>query len=416
MKRERIMSILLAVAIFFAVTGVYQTATPNGLRASTGSFSDIPGSFWAADAIEKAVKAGITNGYSDGSFRPNSLVTNAQLVAFMTRAFYLEEAASVPIASGKAWHYATTSTAYKLGLLDGTAMASDSASEWTRTGNAPATRYDMAMLMYNVLKEKGTAMPNYKELSAAAKNIGDWDGIPISYRNAVCYCYALGLLQGTDGRFNGASTTNRAQACVIIGRLKEYLGSERSVDAYTPGNTWELPWLSEDFHTVDYKNTDGFLANGKPITVENVLEIVEQLKKSYPEGTLYQRVGDFYGSEAIPTPGRGGDGCDGLAKFFSDAIFGGRNGRTNAPYVLEDHTQIRPGDIIEVHGVDGNISHYEIAISQRYSEDYSWGSISRYDTAGAGRGVNIISFSSMTEDFKTQYNNGYWVVFSRYPK
>jgi len=45
---------------------------------------------WAKEAIEKAQKAGIVNGYEDGSFRPNNRVSRAEIAAMVARALQLE--------------------------------------------------------------------------------------------------------------------------------------------------------------------------------------------------------------------------------------------------------------------------------------------------------------------------------------
>ncbi|MCD9025805.1 S-layer homology domain-containing protein [Cohnella silvisoli] len=51
---------------------------------SGGSFSDISG-HWAQAAIEKAKAAGIINGYEDGTFRPEQLLTRAEAVAMINK-------------------------------------------------------------------------------------------------------------------------------------------------------------------------------------------------------------------------------------------------------------------------------------------------------------------------------------------
>ncbi len=51
----------------------------------TNSFSDVaPGAYYAA-AVSWASSNGIVNGYSDGTFRPNNLITREQMAAFLYR-------------------------------------------------------------------------------------------------------------------------------------------------------------------------------------------------------------------------------------------------------------------------------------------------------------------------------------------
>ena len=67
-------------------------------------FTDVNMQSAASGAIQSASEAGIINGYTDGTFRPEEVVTRAQMASFLARAFKLvdEEALSfidVPISS-----------------------------------------------------------------------------------------------------------------------------------------------------------------------------------------------------------------------------------------------------------------------------------------------------------------------------
>ena len=51
------------------------------LTEGTKSFSDVPGSHWAAKYINFAATRGWVNGYADGTFRPNNSITRAEVAA-----------------------------------------------------------------------------------------------------------------------------------------------------------------------------------------------------------------------------------------------------------------------------------------------------------------------------------------------
>jgi glucose/arabinose dehydrogenase len=59
---------------------------PNPTPASSGTFSDVPPSAWYAPFVERLVELGITTGYTDGTFRPDALVSRAEMAAFVVRA------------------------------------------------------------------------------------------------------------------------------------------------------------------------------------------------------------------------------------------------------------------------------------------------------------------------------------------
>ena len=57
----------------------------NMPKKETKEFTDVSPDFWAHDAIQDCVEAGLVNGYSDGTFRPNNNLTRAQFCAIMAK-------------------------------------------------------------------------------------------------------------------------------------------------------------------------------------------------------------------------------------------------------------------------------------------------------------------------------------------
>ena len=54
-------------------------------KTYSGTFSDVPKSYWAANYIGYMQQFGIVTGYTDGSFRPNAPVTRAEFAAIASR-------------------------------------------------------------------------------------------------------------------------------------------------------------------------------------------------------------------------------------------------------------------------------------------------------------------------------------------
>lgn len=299
---------------------------------AANSFSDVPATFWAYNEIKEAVNKGITNGYTDGTFKPGNSVTNAHFATFLARAFYSEEYDDT---NASPWYKPYTDTLESHGIMAGTAAGAN----LSENVNKAINRYDMAMMMYNVLVDQGAEMPSSSELRAAQNAIGDWSSIPANYKDAVAACYAMGVLNGqTNGTFGGSNLMNRAQGCVVVYRLTQKIETG-STEIETPTQ----PTEPEQPSTPSGGQT---LANGEEVTVENVLEIIEELKVKYPEWSTYDPYDPPYYWKA---KGSNGTECAKLAFMLSDEIFG-----TDAP--ARSHTNyedMKPGDLLQIKRNDG---------------------------------------------------------------
>ena len=116
---------------------------------------------------------------------------------------------------------------------------------------------------------------------------------------------------------------------------------------------------------------DGYLANGKPATEENVLELLHQIEKDWPDGTVWDKrdVPGTYKNEVPSTEARrlmaaynvnATYACGGYASMVSSLLFGDT---ANPAHQVQDLTQIRPGDIIFlVRNDTGKLWHVIVAL------------------------------------------------------
>jgi len=79
---------------------------------------------WAKQGIAQAVEAGIVNGYSDGSFRPNAKISRTEMVTMIVNAFGLANntGASTVFADDEeipAWAKSAVAAAVENGLIQG---------------------------------------------------------------------------------------------------------------------------------------------------------------------------------------------------------------------------------------------------------------------------------------------------------
>jgi N-acetylmuramoyl-L-alanine amidase len=106
-----------------------------GLTVNTGSasdFSDVKSDAWYAGVVTAAKKAGLINGYEDGTFRPNATITREELAAMVLRALKFagqdltvsaSEQASIlnkfKDAKAIVWGQAEVASAIKAGIING---------------------------------------------------------------------------------------------------------------------------------------------------------------------------------------------------------------------------------------------------------------------------------------------------------
>lgn len=124
------------------------------------AFTDVSSSHWAADQIQTAQEAGIISGMGDGTFVPDGDVTYAQVIVMLVNAMnYKDDAQYYTVAPGAHWAtgYIQTAALSGLNLLKNAPGENDVASE----------RGTVIKMVYNAL------LGDYKEIS------GYKDGYPV---------------------------------------------------------------------------------------------------------------------------------------------------------------------------------------------------------------------------------------------
>lgn len=329
------------------------------------SFRDVPTDFWAYEQINRCVEDGIVGGYPDGTFKPGNPVSYGAFSIMMARAFYSSELAGYSdqgTATGEA-------IMNKHGILSGTSRSSASIG-------ASLPREDMAQVMYNILVDKGAKIPTDTEYLQSMGSISDFQSINNNCRRAVMVCYTTGLLGGqSDGSFGPKNPMNRAQGCVVINRLRDYIGNttEPPVDPVDPseppevtdGPLFKMLGGENAQQMMDRINAsttyrEGYLTNGKPITEENIKELLAKFEQTMPEGSpWYGGTSDerkyYYSSKGF---GYGG-GCNSFAYAISDALFD-----EQAPVTKhQNFDQLRVGDVVWMKNTKTNYNHVFVVIS-----------------------------------------------------
>ena len=114
--------------------------------AAASDFTDVPENHWAYEYIRNAVDGGLVNGVGDGRFEPEGKVTGFEFAAMVERAVYQDELRDAQ--ADEAWYQPYVDIAKSHGLLtnglDNLAVLSQ-----------PISRYQMAVILFNILDEAG---------------------------------------------------------------------------------------------------------------------------------------------------------------------------------------------------------------------------------------------------------------------
>ena len=223
--RKRIFTLVLCAALVLCAVPVQVYGD-----GSTG-FSDVPGNIWYEYALTQMLKntPGIIDGYPDGLFHPDEVITRGQFLKMIVTA--AEEGHTID--RGKTavhWAYPYYATALDNNVLvadvfsrseGGSSSVNSSEPIFPGTQealDAPISRYEMAVIASNVCTNM--LMEKTVIVSDASAYITDYASISSKYTTAVEQTFGKGLLEGyTDGSFGGEHNLNRCEAAMVIYRL-----------------------------------------------------------------------------------------------------------------------------------------------------------------------------------------------------
>ncbi len=198
------------------------TLSLSSVFAAELPFSDIEG-HWAIDEIGKAYENGVTNGYDDGTFRPDDTVSRAEFMKMVTCALFenIPELEGAEHWAEKYYNFALEAYLYAMTgeVYDQISPAVMSAENY----DLPIKRWEMAYII-------NCALVNYfdagKVLYLFENNtkFNDKAAIFETYSNNVgnsvlnvAYC---GIVFGDEnGNFNASDSGTRAEAVTVINRL-----------------------------------------------------------------------------------------------------------------------------------------------------------------------------------------------------
>lgn len=190
-RKKRIAALLLTCTLLAGM-----------LPASAAAPSDING-HWAQTTIQNWVSAGRISGYPDGTFKPQSNVSRAEMVKLINKAFSLQSgsAGSFSDVPSSYWGYSEIQIAAANGYVSG-----DSSGLFRP--NSPLTRAEAAVMLSKIKKLDTTQSYN---------NYSDNGSIPNWAKPHISACALSGVMGGyPDGSFGPTKNLTRAEAVVAI--------------------------------------------------------------------------------------------------------------------------------------------------------------------------------------------------------
>ena len=405
---KRILSLVLALIL----------CTSLAVPALAADFSDVPPSHNFYPAVADCSSKGIVGGYPDGTFRPSATVTRSNFCVMLSRAFYPSDITRYTndFTTSFGSFYPNYLALKNNFIWNNVSFDTDDiyTSDFAASMNLGISRYDMAQLMTNIMNARGFAAGE-AEKNAAASKITDYSSIPGQYRDAVANVYALGVIGGySDGSFNGGGVMNRGQAAAVIYRMTQAVPVEApapETPAVPAPETPEAP-APETPSTP----AAGTLTNGKPITVENVTELMNELRTQYPAKTDAGRYSGPATIRQITTKysvDTGGFvstkiGCGGWAARVFDYIFG-----QDVTFRRVSYDEARIGDLLIKVDSQGRLMHVAI-VSDRKTIDGIPNMLCTTD-ANMGSGTNVMTWDAARPDPDKYGLNFAYDIYTVYP-
>ena len=187
--------------------GGQQPAQPG--QDSALPFTDVKTSAWYYDFVAYVYQNGVMNGMSSTTFSPETVLTRAQMVQIL---YNLEGRPAVTGTAG----FTDVDAADWYADAVGWAKASSIVEGYDETTFGPEdtlTRAQAAVILMRYAQYKGA-----DTTARAALSFADASAVPDWATDAMQWCVARGLLQGSGGALNPAGTATRAEIATIMTR------------------------------------------------------------------------------------------------------------------------------------------------------------------------------------------------------
>ncbi|MFC5702361.1 S-layer homology domain-containing protein [Cohnella faecalis] len=183
---------------------------------SQSSFNDVKPGFWGKKSIDEAAAKLFVVGKGNGTFKPNSEVTRAELVTVMLKVAGLMNktaTANFSDVNSKDWFWRSAAIASEKGIVSGY-------EDHTFRPNGKVTRLQAMVMAGRVLEYAGVISSiSDEEAKQIVSRFADGASLPEWARKAAALCIKNGVIAGSGAGLDAAGLLTRAQAAAIAMRL-----------------------------------------------------------------------------------------------------------------------------------------------------------------------------------------------------
>ena len=177
------------------------------------NFTDVGENAWYHDAVTFAAARGITAGIGNDMFGPNQVLTRAQLLVMVMRAYGIDPEENSDenfVDAGDAYYTGYLAAAKKLGISEGIGN-----NRFNPQG--VITRQDMLTMLYRALDtlDKIPDVEDQNDLQA----FSDADSISDYAKTAINHLVSSGIISGSNGKLEPLSGSTRAQMAQVLYNL-----------------------------------------------------------------------------------------------------------------------------------------------------------------------------------------------------
>ncbi len=276
MKKMKLLSAVMALMLVMSVP----------FFASAKTFSDVSEAShsWAIDAIENMAEIGVINGYSDGTFKPNNVVTKLESLLLTARILGVRSEENSGLLEAALKKFGETVDSYGLSfgndevcyLLIKDIISEDELTDYISKSNASSgmKRYEIAVLLTKALDAEDEVSKNL----ITTLDFADTEEIPAYAKKYVEYVYVNEIMNGVgDNKFSPNTDVTRAQMAVLMDKLSKITGY-----SYVNGQVAELDYTSKVIKVKTSNETIRYIINSDVILrLDGVSVTINDISNGY---------------------------------------------------------------------------------------------------------------------------------------